>query len=50
MNGYEYKHESHAVYVRKEGETEWKLIMYFPPKGPPPQVVGASTFTTGSVI
>jgi hypothetical protein len=30
MNGYEYKWENHAVYVRKVGEIEWKLFMYFP--------------------
>ena len=30
MPGWEYKWENHAVYIRKSGEVEWKLFMYFP--------------------
>ena len=30
MSEYEYKWENHAVYVRKAGDSDWVLFMYFP--------------------
>lgn len=30
MDGYDYKWEAGAVYIRKSGEVEWRLFMRFP--------------------